>query len=113
VQSQAPAAPADLAARVDRLFSVVEKTAPGCAVAVIKDGAVVLKKGYGLANLDHDVPITPSTIFQVGSMAKQFTATAILLLAQEGKLSLDDEVKKNLPEFLDFGERVQLRHLLH
>ena len=105
---------AALSAKVDQLFSIVDpRTAPGCAVAVIKDGRIVHKKGYGLADLDHDIPITPATVFQVGSIAKQFTATAILLLAQDGKLSLDDEVKKHIAEFPDFGERVTIRHLLH
>lgn len=113
-QSQAPAAPADLSAKMEKLFSIIDpKTSPGCAVAVIKDGRIVHKGGYGLADLDHDIPITPTTIFQVGSMAKQFTATAIVLLAQDGKLSLDDEVRKHLPEFPDFGERITIRHLLH
>ena len=112
VQDDATAAA--LSAKVDQLFSIVDpRIAPGCAVAVIKDGRIVHKKGYGLADLDHDVPITPSTVFQVGSLSKQFTATAILLLAQDGKLSLDDEVKKHIAEFPDFGERVTIRHLLH
>jgi CubicO group peptidase (beta-lactamase class C family) len=113
-RSQQPAAAGDLPARVDRLFSVIEpKSAPGCAVAIVQDGTIVLKRGYGLANLDYDVPITPSTIFQVGSMSKQVTATAILLLAQEGKLSLDDDVRKHIKEFPDVGQRVTIRHLLH
>jgi CubicO group peptidase (beta-lactamase class C family) len=111
---QQPSPAADLPARVDKLFSVIDaKTAPGCAVAVVQDGTVVLKRGYGLANLDYEVPITPSTIFQVGSIAKQFTATAILLLAQDGKLSLDDDVRKHIEEFPDLGHRVTIRHLLH
>jgi CubicO group peptidase (beta-lactamase class C family) len=111
---QEPVASDRFSAAVDKLFSVVDpRTSPGCAVAVIKDGRIVHKRGYGLADLDHDIPITPSTVFQVGSVSKQFTATAILLLAQDGKLSLDDDVRKYIAEFPDFGERVTIRHLLH
>jgi CubicO group peptidase (beta-lactamase class C family) len=113
-RAQEPAASADLAAKVVKLFAVIDpRTSPGCAVAIMKDGRIVHKGGYGLADLDHDVPITPSTIFQVGSLSKQFTAAAIVLLAQDGKLALDDEVRKHLPEFPDFGERITIRHLLH
>jgi hypothetical protein len=84
-KSQPPSAGTGLSARVDKLFSVVDpKTSPGCAVAVIDNGRIVHKAGYRLADLDHDVPIAPSTIFQVGSLSKQFTATAILLLPALG-----------------------------
>jgi CubicO group peptidase (beta-lactamase class C family) len=114
VHSQEAAVNPDLSAKVDKLFGIIDRnTSPGCAVAVIKDGRILHKAGYGVADLDHDIPITPSTIFQVGSMSKQFTATAIVLLAQDGKLSLDDDVRKHLPEIPDFGERITIRHLLH
>ncbi len=107
------AADADLSTRVDKIFAVVDRQSPGCAVAIIRNGAIVYKQGYGLAELDHDIRITPSTVFQVGSVAKQFTATAILLLAQDGKLSLDDDVRKHIVEFPDLGKRVTIRQLLH
>jgi CubicO group peptidase (beta-lactamase class C family) len=85
---------------------------PGCAVGVSRDGAVVFQNGYGLANLETETPITPSSIFHVASVSKQFTAAAVMLLAREGKLSLDDDVRRYLPELPDFGHRITLRHLL-
>ena len=109
-----PAFAEDLAPRIDQVFSAYGKDTPGCALAVVKDGGIVYSKGYGLANLEHGVPITPRTVFDIGSTSKQITATAILLLAQEGKLSLDDDVRKFVPEFPDYGRKpVTLRHLLH
>ncbi|MGH7476975.1 MAG: serine hydrolase domain-containing protein [Longimicrobiales bacterium] len=110
----AAAADAARAARVDSLFA--EWTAPGspgAAVAVLKDGEIVLERGYGLAQLEHEVPITPATVFHVASVSKQFTAFAIALLAQRGELSLDDDVRTHLPELPDLGARVTLRHLIH
>src|SRR5688572_32845774 len=78
------------AARVDAAFSRMTPATPGCAVGVGVGGRPVLTKGYGMADLEHDVPIRPDTIFEAGSVAKQFTAAAILLLAADGKLSIDD-----------------------
>jgi CubicO group peptidase (beta-lactamase class C family) len=99
---------------VDRLFAKWDSnTTPGCALAVVRDGAILYKRGYGMANLDHDIPIRPSTIFHVASISKQFTATAVSLLEQHGTLSLDDDVRKYVPELPDFGMPVRLRHLLH
>lgn len=101
-------------AQVDKLFETWNKTtSPGCALSVMKDGCIIYKRGYGMADLDHDVVITPSSVFHVASMSKQFTAAAILLLVQEGKLSLDDEVRKYIPELPDFGDRITIRHLIH
>src|SRR5262245_45835082 len=70
---------------------------PGLALVVIKNGEVVMMKGYGLANLDHDVPVTPDTVFELASVTKQFTATAIMLLVEEGKVKLDDPIREHLP----------------
>src|SRR5512139_2255263 len=79
----------DPAAQVDKVFERWNTTtSPGCAVSVMKDGRILYKRGYGMADLDHDVIITPASIFHVASVSKQFTAASILLLAQEGKLSL-------------------------
>ena len=86
---------------------------PGCALAVMQDGEIVYKQGYGLANVELGVPNLPSTVFNIGSMAKQFTAFAIALLAEEGKLSLDDDLRAHLPEMHDFGQAITLRHLIH
>lgn len=109
------AGPKDLAQSVDAVFADYAKPgSPGCSLAVISDGRIVYAKGYGLANVEHGVPIVPrQTVFDIGSTSKQFTAASILLLAQEGKLSLDDDVHKVLPELPDYGTPVTIRHLLH
>jgi CubicO group peptidase (beta-lactamase class C family) len=104
----------DMAAKVDKVFELWNRTnSPGCAVGVYKDGRIVYEHGYGMANLNDDVPITPETVFHVASLSKQFTAASILLLAQQGKLSLDDDVHKYIPELPDFGEGITLRHVMH
>jgi CubicO group peptidase (beta-lactamase class C family) len=113
-QGQQRALPPDAAKQVDRVFEKWDRPdSPGCALGIYKDGQIVYKRGYGMANLNDEVPITPVTVFHVASMSKQFTAFSILLLAQRGKLSLDDDVHKYIPELPDFGERITLRHLLH
>jgi CubicO group peptidase (beta-lactamase class C family) len=112
-QDQTPAQ-ADPSTQVDRLFARWDRTvSPGSALAVMKDGRIIYKRGYGMADLDHDVTITPATVFHVASVSKQFTAAAVLLLEQDGKLSIDDDVRKYVPELPDFGLRITLRHLLH
>src|SRR5262249_35619208 len=88
--AQKLAPPADAKARVDAVFARFHRDdSPGCAVGASIDGSTVLSAGYGMADLEHGAPITPETIFEPGSVTKQFTATAVLLLAQQGKLSLD------------------------
>jgi CubicO group peptidase (beta-lactamase class C family) len=112
--AHAQSLPPDVTPKVDKIFAEWNKPdSPGCALGVYKDGDIVYKRGYGMANLNDDVPITPATVFHVASMSKQFTAASIFLLAQQGKLSLDDDVHKYIPELPDFGERITLRHLLH
>ncbi len=104
----------ELSKKVDQIFEKWNKPdSPGCAVGVYRDGQIVYKRGYGMANLNDDAPITPATVFHVASMSKQFTAASILLLAQQGKLSLDDDVHKYIPELPDFGQRITLRNLVH
>jgi CubicO group peptidase (beta-lactamase class C family) len=99
---------------VDRLFAKWNKPdSPGAVIAIIKDGAIIYSRGYGMANLDYGMPNTPSTVFHLASVSKQFTAFAIYLSAQDGKLSLDDDIRKYLPELHDFGKRITIRHLLH
>ena len=101
-------------ARIDALFASWDKTdSPGAAVAVLMEGRAVHSRGYGMANLEYRVPITPATPFHVASVSKQFTAFAIHLLAQEGKLSLDDEVRRYLPELQVGGAPITIRHLIH
>lgn len=115
VPAAAQAPPADTRlAKLDGIFGAYAKAdSPGCAVGVYKDGSVLHTGAYGMANLDHDVPLTPRSVFHVASVSKQFTAAAVLLLAQEGRLSLDDGVRKHVPELADFGEPVTIRHLIH
>ena len=109
----AGAAVGDESAAVNKLFKEWDTpSSPGCAVAVMKDGRIVFEHGYGMADLDHNVPITTATVFNVGSIAKQFTGAAILMLAQDGKLSLDDPIRKYLPELPDFGVPITLRQML-
>jgi CubicO group peptidase (beta-lactamase class C family) len=86
---------------------------PGCAAAVSLNGETVFEKAFGLADLEHNVPNTPQTIFESGSVAKQFTAASLVLLQQEGKLSLDDPVRKYIPELPDYGSPLTIRHLLN
>ena len=102
-----------LSTRIDQVFAPWDRPgSPGCAVGAGRDGRVLYTHGYGSANLEYDVPITAASIFESGSVAKQFTAAAIVLLAQDGKLSLDDDIRKYLPEVPDFGETIRIRHLL-
>ncbi|CAN7466686.1 serine hydrolase domain-containing protein [Massilia sp. LjRoot122] len=100
--------------QVDALFAKWNRTdVPGASVVVIRDGKVVLSKSYGMADLERGVPITSQTVFNVGSVAKQFTAFAIQLLVQDGKLALDDDMRKYLPELPDLKQTITIRHLLH
>lgn len=111
---QSPPRPARLVAQVDEIFAPWKSAGtPGCAVAVGENGATLLSRAYGMADLEHDVPNTPATIFEAGSVSKQFTATAVLLLAQQGKLSLADDVRKHLPELPEYGKPITLDHLIH
>jgi CubicO group peptidase (beta-lactamase class C family) len=109
-QSLAP--PADAKTRIDRHFERFTGR-PGCAVGAAIDGTTVFAAGYGVADLEHNVPITADTIFEPGSVSKQFTAAAVLLLAQQGKLSLDDPVRKYLPEVPEYETPITIRHLIH
>jgi CubicO group peptidase (beta-lactamase class C family) len=106
--------PASFNRRIDDLFTKWNKPdSPGCALAVLKDGKVIYQRGYGCANLEHGTPITPSSVFHIASISKQFTAMSVLLLAQKGKLSLDEDIRKHLAEVPDFGRVITIRHLVH
>ena len=106
-----------VAASADRAFEKFTKAyvapAPGCAAAVSLNGEVLFEKAFGLADLEHNIPNSTQTIFESGSVAKQFTAAAIVLLQQDGKLSLDDPVKKYIPELPDYGSPITIRQLLN
>jgi CubicO group peptidase (beta-lactamase class C family) len=102
-----------VAARVDKVFAPWNKSdSPGCSLGVSKNGVLVYERGYGMANLDYGLPITPESVFEVASISEQFTAMAILILSQRGQLSLDDDVRKYITELPDYGSRITLRHLL-
>lgn len=111
--SAAPALPADVQSRVDAIFAGISPRGPGCATGVYRDGKLVLSRGYGLANVELGVPITPATVFDIGSVSKQFTAMAVILLAHDGKIALDDDIRKYLPEIRDYGTRITIRNLLN
>jgi len=102
--SQAPATITDRTAQVDTVFARFTSTTPGCAVGVGLDGRPALQRAYGMADLEHDVPNAAGTIFEAGSVSKQFTAAAVLLLARDGKLSLEDAVRKYIPELPAYAE---------
>ena len=102
-------------AKVDTFIraEMAKRGVPGVSVAVVREGKVVLARGYGSANAEHQVPARAETVYQLASVTKQFTAAAVLLLASDGKLSLDDNVRKYVPEVPDFGTPITLRHLIH
>src|SRR5271163_1816569 len=97
---------------VDHIFAGFNTHTPGCAVGVSERGMVALRAGYGMADLERGVPVNAGTVFESGSVAKQFTAMAILLLAQQGKISLDDPLRKYLPELPDYGAAPTIRQVL-
>jgi CubicO group peptidase (beta-lactamase class C family) len=108
-QTQAPVSPASA---VDATFARWTATTPGCAVGVGVNGKPVLERAYGMADLERGVANAPDTIFEAGSVSKQFTAAAVLLVARDGKLSIDDPVRKYVPEVPDYGMPLTIRHML-
>jgi CubicO group peptidase (beta-lactamase class C family) len=100
--------------QVDQIFAQWNKPdTPGCALAVIQDGKIIYKRGYGMAKLDSKVTITSATVFDIGSMSKQFTAAGIILLAESREISLDDDIRKYFPGLPDYGNIITIRHLIH
>lgn len=108
-QAQTP----DTLQRIDQLFSRWNNATPGLSVAIERQGKIIYHKAFGLADLEHNVPNTVSTVFEAGSVSKQFTAAAILLLVQEGKISLDDDVRKYVPELPVYNKIITIRHLMN
>ncbi len=110
-----PAAASDiLTQKVDQIFSVYDKPgSPGCSLGVVRDGDFVYRKAYGLANLELGVPLSPQSVFYMGSVSKQFTAASVVLAAEQGYLSLDDDVHKYVPELPGYGHVVTLRQMIH
>lgn len=100
--------------QIDSLFAANQHVStPGVAVGILKEGQLIFSKGYGLANLEHGLPFTPNTVSDIGSVAKQITCFALVLLAQRGQLKLDDDIRKHLPEVPDFGQPITIRHLMN
>lgn len=111
-ESNAPEVVDNTTAAIDYIFAGFDDIKkPGAAVAVVKGDSIIFKKGYGSANLEYDLPVTPSSVFHIASVSKQFTVFAVLLLEEEGKLSFDDDIRKHIPEVPDFGTTITLRHL--
>jgi len=108
----APAHAQELAERVDELFSWTTPAAPGCVVAASRDGATVIERAYGMADLESGAPLTPASVFDIGSVQKQFIAAAVLLLVEDGRVSLTDDIRTYFPEMPDFGHTVTVDHLL-
>lgn len=107
-------AQAALTAKVDAVFAEFDKSgSPGCVLGVIHDGQLVYTKGYGMADLQRGAPLRPDGVFYMASVSKQFTAASIALLAQQGRISLDDDVRKYVPELPDYGKLITIRHLIH
>jgi CubicO group peptidase (beta-lactamase class C family) len=115
-RTAAQAAPlgAALTARIDSVFRRFSAPgSPGCALGIVQNGSPAYSKGYGLASVELGVPITTQTVFDIGSVSKQFTAMSVVLLAQQGKLSLDNEIQRFIPEIPRYSHPVTIRHLLH
>jgi len=100
--------------KVDELFDKWDKVdSPGCALGIIKNGKIIYKRGYGIANLEQNIPISSTTVFSIASTSKQFTATCIALLAGQGKISLDDDIRKYLSKMQEYESPITIRHLIH
>jgi D-alanyl-D-alanine carboxypeptidase len=109
----APEPSQDVAARIDQVLSATYKAdAPGVTVIVVKDGKTLLRKAYGLADVEHKLPLAADTPMRLGSITKQFTSTAILMLAEEGKIKLDDDITVYLPDYPTQGKKISIEHLL-
>jgi CubicO group peptidase (beta-lactamase class C family) len=103
-----------MTAQVDELFSQWDKPdSPGCALAIIQNGEIIYQCGYGMANLEYDIPISPNSVFEIASNSKQFTAMCIVLLARQNLLTLDDELQKYIPEMPQYSHPITLRHLIY
>ena len=106
--------PDSVVQKIDKLFSQWNNSnTPGCAIGVVRNDSLIYAKGYGMANLEYGIPISPESIFHMASVSKQFTAYSIVLLARQGKLRLDDDIHQYLPWFPNLNEKITIRHLLN
>jgi CubicO group peptidase (beta-lactamase class C family) len=107
-------APEALTPQLDQIFSAYNRQdGPGCAVGIVRNGSLIVAKGYGIANLEYDIPITPATVFDIASVSKQFAGLAVSQLVSEGKIGLDDDIRKYLPDVPKFNKTITVRHLVH
>ena len=112
-QAQDPAVPSKTeVGAIDKIFSWATPNAPGCVLAVSQHGKLVVNRAYGSADLERDVSMSTSTVFDAGSLRKQFVAASLLLLVEEGRLALSDDVRKFIPELPDYGNQITLDHML-
>lgn len=105
--------PATTMEKIDSLFSTINTTTPGYMLGVVQDSSFLIQKGYGLANLEHSIPITSSSCFNIASLSKQFTAACIALLMLDKKIDLEDNIKTYIPEFPEYEHDIQLKHLMY
>src|SRR5579859_1003218 len=106
--------PDSIKTRIDNIFSRWDSSgSPGCVVGIVRNDTVLYERGYGLANVEDNVPNTPESVYYLCSLAKQFTGYAVVLLARQGRLSLDDDIHRYLPWLADFGHKITIRNLLH
>ena len=104
----------DLRNRIDAVFNPWNRSdSPGCSLAVVDQGRIIYERGYGMANLDHGIAITPETVFYVGSVSKQFTAASVALMASQGKLDLDADIRTYVPEMPAYAKPISVRQLIH
>jgi len=100
--------------KIDAIFASYKKTvSPGCAVGIVRDGNFVHKRGYGMGSIELQSPLSPESVFYMGSVSKQFTAASVVLAAEQGYLSLDDDIRKWIPEISSYGHKITLRQMLH
>ncbi len=113
VVATAQEAPPDLSRRIDSLFNGLGSETPGAAVAVVRNGEVLYRQSYGMANLEQHTAVTTSTVFDIASFSKQFTGMATAMLLEQGRISLADDIRSYIPEVPDFGTPITVRHLIH
>lgn len=106
--------PPEMASEIDAVFGAWDKAAsPGCAIGYFQHGESRYERGYGMSSIEHGIPLRRFSVFPAGSLAKQFIAFSMLLLARDGELTLDDPLRLHVPEFPPFGDAITLRHLIH
>ena len=103
----------DTSDKIEKIFARYKPQNPGAQLTISKNGVILFSKAWGMANLENNIPMSLNNVSEAGSVSKQFTAAAILMLEMQGKLSLHDDIRKYLPEMPDYGEVIKIRHLMH